>query len=69
MRKFSRHVMVAGFFWGLGLVQSASAGVAGLSPLFAQEESKRNYTFQSLMVLVLAAAAVVVICKPSRRQL
>ena len=53
----------------LGLGQTASAGVAGLSPLFAQEESKRNYTLQSLVVLVLTVVAVLVICKPSRRQL
>jgi len=69
MRKLVARSLVAGGAGVLGLAQTAWAGVAGLTPLFAQEEAKRNYTFQSLLVVVVTAIAVLVICKPTRRQL
>lgn len=71
MWKVARRVMLAGCISVFGLSRAAWAGFAGLTPVFAQaaEKETRNYTMQSLVVLVLTGLALLVVCKPSRRQL
>lgn len=69
MWKSAGRALVASGFCVLGVAQTAWADLPALSPLFAQDDNTRNYTFQSLMVLILTGVALLVICKPSRRQL
>jgi hypothetical protein len=70
MWKSACRALTAACFVLLGTTQTAWADLNGLTPLFAQQDEKtRNYTFQSLVVLILTGAALLVICKPSRRQL